>query len=127
MSDFFERNLPDTPGPDFSEVDSQSKAEELFRRGCLEKLLLLPLEFGGEDILNNVLYVPIGIAAIKARIDLNIIAPLVSEGKISQYRAVPQYQGESFIPIAVTVSAWDPGQFTSTITIWGEALKLKDG
>jgi len=109
-------------GPDFSNVDSQAKAEEMFRNGNLEKLFLMPLEFGGQDHPLNVLYVPVGVAAIKAGIDLNVIGPLASEGKFNQYKAEPEYQGKSFIPIAIKVTAWDPGQFTSTINIWGEAL-----
>jgi hypothetical protein len=109
-------------GPDFSAIDSQAKAAELFRKGDLEKLYLMPLEFGGEDIPPNVLYVPIGVAAIKSGIDNNVIGPLAAQGKITQYKAEPEYQGESFIPIAVNITAWNPGQFSTTINIWGEAL-----
>ena len=32
-------------GPDFSDVDSREKAEELFRQGVLGKAYLMPLEF----------------------------------------------------------------------------------
>jgi hypothetical protein len=109
-------------GPDFSEIDSQKKAVEMFRRGKLEKLFLMPLEFGGQDIPDNVLYVPIGVAAAKGRIDNGIIAELVRKGKVSQYTANAKYQGESFIPIAIEIVASDPGKFTTTIAIWGDAL-----
>jgi len=85
-------------GPDFSSVDSRAKAEELFLRGELEKLLLLPLEFGGDDQPENVLYVPVGVAAVKSGIDLNIISPLVSEGKISQYEAEPESRATASFP-----------------------------
>ena len=112
-------------GPDFSGIDSQAKAEDLFRRGDLEKLYLMPLEFGGEDIPLNVLYVPIGVADIKSGIDNNIIGPLAAEGTVTEYKAEPEYQGTSFIPIAVKVTAWNPGQFTTTINIWGDALGRK--
>jgi hypothetical protein len=116
------KKKPRPPGPDFSAIDSQEKAVELFRRGELEKLFLMPLEFGGQDNALNTLYVPIGVAAIKSGIDNNVIAPLVAEGKVSQYKAEPEYQGDSFIPIALKITAWDPGQFTTTINIWGDAL-----
>lgn len=116
------KKKPKPIGPDFSGIDSQAKAEELFRRGELEKLFLLPLEFGGEDIPQNTLYVPIGLAAIKSGIDNNIIRPLVADGNVTQYNAVPEYQGKSFIPIAIRIEATDPGQFVTTINIWGEAL-----
>ncbi len=37
------KKSPQPNGPDFSNIDSQAKAEELFRRGDLEKLFLMPL------------------------------------------------------------------------------------
>ena len=125
MFNFFKRKSKQETapiGPDFSDVDSAQKAEGLFRAGQLEKLFLLPLAFGGEDVPQNVLYVPIGVAGAKDGIDENVIGPLAQEGKISQYKAEPEYQGSSFIPIAVKITAWEPGQFTTTINIWGEAL-----
>ncbi len=121
MFGWFNKKSP-PPGPDFSAIDSQAKAVEMFERGELEKLFLMPLEFGGTDNPLNTLYVPIGVAAIKAGIDNNVIAPLVSEGRITKYTASPEYQGKSFIPIAIKIVASDPGEFTTTINIWGEAL-----
>ena len=109
-------------GPDFSTIDSLQKAEELFRNGQLEKLFLMPLEFGGEDNPLNTVYVTIGLAAIKAGIDNNVIGPLAAEGKITKYTATAEYQGNSFIPIAINIVASDPGHFTSTIKVWGKAL-----
>jgi len=119
---WFKRKSPPPSGPDFSGIDSQAKAEELFLRGDLEKLFLMPLEFGGEDNPLNTLFVPVGLAAIKASIDNNIIGPLAAEGKITKYTAKPEYQGKSFIPIAIKVVASEPGEFSTTIKIWGEAL-----
>jgi hypothetical protein len=66
MFDWFKKKSPQPNGPDFSEVDSQAKAEALFRQGDLEKLFLMPLEFGGQDIPVNVLYVPVGVSSSKA-------------------------------------------------------------
>ncbi len=120
IGSFKKNSSPD--GPDFSGIDSRAKAEELFRRGDLEKLFLMPLEFGGEDVPLNVLYVPIGLAGIKSRIDNNVIGPLAAEGKLTRYTATPEYQGNSFIPIAIKIVASDPGEFSTTINIWGEAL-----
>ena len=82
----------------------------------------MPLEFGGEDIPVNTLYVPVGLADVKAGIDNNIIGPLAAEGKITKYTATPEYQGKNFIPIAIKIVASDPGEFVTTINIWGEAL-----
>jgi len=122
MFGWIKKKLPESPGPDFSAIDSQAKAEELFRRGDLEKLLLLPEAFGGSDNPLNTLYVPLGIAAIKAEIDENVIAPLAADGTVTQYQAKPDYQGKSFIPIAITIVASNPGSFSTTVNIWGQAL-----
>ena len=108
--------------PDFSDIDSQAKAEEATRHGRLEKLLLVPREFGGRDIPDNRLFVPKGVAEIKAGVDLNVIAPLIAEGKLSQYNVVPRYQGVSFVPTSLEIVASDPGSFSTTINIWGEPL-----
>lgn len=112
-------------GPDFSAVDSV-KAEEMLRLGQLEKLHMLPLAFGGQDIPPNTLYVPVGIADIKAGIDENIIRPLVASGQITSYAATPAYTGASFIPISITIDASNPGSFTTVINIWGPALEDVD-
>jgi hypothetical protein len=122
MFGWSKKKSPQPAGPDFSAIDSQAKAMELFERGDLEKLFLMPLEFGGTDNPLNTLYVPVGVADIKAGIDNNVIGPLAAEGKITKYTASPEYQGKSFIPIAIKIVASDPGAFTTTINIWGEAL-----
>jgi hypothetical protein len=72
-------------GPDFSAVDTRTKAEEWVRRGDLVKLLLLPVEFGGLDDPRNTVFVPAAIVGIKAGIDQNIIIPLAAEGKLTEY------------------------------------------
>jgi hypothetical protein len=120
LFNWFKKKPPD--GPDFSAIDSREKAEALFRRGQLEKLFLLPTEFGGQDVPQNYLFVPLGVAGVKAGIDRNIILPLVREGKVIDYKVTPEYQGKSFIPIAIKIIASEPGEFTTTINIWGEAL-----
>jgi hypothetical protein len=125
MFGWFKKKSPAPNGPDFSAIDTQAKAEDLFRRGDLEKLFLLPLEFGGQDIPDNFLYVPIGVAEIKRGTDDNVIGPLVAAGKVTQYTATPEYQGSSFIPIAIKIFASNPGQFAATINIWGDALAQK--
>ncbi len=112
-------------GPDFSGIDSKAEAEAHLQSGELEKLFLLPAEFGGTDDPRNVVYVPRGFVAIKSGIDTNIVKPLVAEGKITQYQAIPEYQGKSFVPIAIKIVATNPGSFTSDINIWGQALARK--
>ena len=72
LSWFKKREAPGI-GPDYRDIDSREKAEDLYRRGELKKVLLLPAEFGGQDILANVVYVPATTAQLKARLDLNTI------------------------------------------------------
>ena len=127
MLGWFKKKPPPPNGPDFSAIDSQARAEELFRRGELEKLFLMPLAFGGEDIPPNTVYVPVGFATIKDRIDHNVIGPLVEAGTVTSYTASPQYQGASFIPISIRIVASNPGEFTTTLNIWGDALAAGEG
>ncbi|WP_207548724.1 hypothetical protein [Mycolicibacterium peregrinum] len=114
--------------PDFSMVDSAQKAEELYAQGQLERMLLLPAEFGGVDIEQNVVYVPVGFTAAKAEIDNNVISPLIQEGKVQAYSAVPEYEGASFVPIAIQISAWHPDSpetstVAGTLAAWGSAVE----
>jgi hypothetical protein len=108
-------------GPDFSDV-TQAVAEQMFRAGRLEKLFLLPPEFGGADIPENFVYVPIGLAAAKQDIDMNLVAPMVQQGTVKEYSATPEYSGKSFVPVAVHVRASNPGSFQAVVNIWGDAL-----
>ena len=122
MFGWFKRKSSPSEGPDFSEVDSLAKAEALYRKGRLEKLFLMPLEFGGEDHPLNTLYVPVGTAALKSSTDNNVIGPLAEEGKVTQYQATPRYQGKSQIPISIQIVASGTTEFRFEIKIWGEAL-----
>lgn len=115
-------DAPKHPGPDFSQVDSLAKAETLHREGVLETLLLLPRELGGEEVPGNVLFVPLGVGAMKARIDVGVIVPLAREGKVTKYSAEPEYEGDSFIPVAIRVHAHSPGEFRERIVLWGKEL-----
>ena len=109
-------------GPDYSAVDSREKAQALVQRGELARILMMPAALGGPDVEPNALYVPPFVADIKSDVDNNIVLPLAQEGKIRHYQAAPQYEGNSFVPTAIVVTATDPGSFTQTIQIWGSAL-----
>ena len=123
MFDWFKKQSP-TPngGPDFSDINSKEKAEARLQSGELEKLFLLPPEFGGIDDPRNICFVPRGFVAIKLGIDTNIIKPLIESEKITEYQATPEYQGKSFVPVAIKIVARNPGAFNTEINIWGEAL-----
>ena len=81
MFGWFKKKASRPISPDFSAVDTKEKAEEMFRRGKLEKLFLIPPEFGGQDNNLNYVFVPLGVASLKARMDNNVIAPLIASWK----------------------------------------------
>jgi hypothetical protein len=109
-------------GPDYSHVDSNEKAVELYRRGELVKLLLMPLDFGGADVPLNVVYVPEFVVDVKAGIDMNVVMPMIQQGECRRYAAEPRYEGASVVPTAIAIKASDPGLFQTQIRIWGGAL-----
>ena len=94
----------------------------MFRNGKLEKLFLVPLEFGGRETRDNTFFVPLGTAAVKAGIDTNVIRPLILQDKVSQYTANVTYDGASVVPTSVEIVASNPSEFRTTIAIWGSAL-----
>ncbi len=109
-------------GPDYSHIDSDDQVQRLVATGELVPLLLLPADFGGEPVRQNTVHVPPFVADLKADADRNIILPLAAEGKITRYRAEPEYAGRSFVPIAIKLIATDPANFTYDLAIWGAAL-----
>ena len=123
MFGWFKKGAAPRSGPDFRAVDSLAKAQQLAQSGQLQKMFLLPVEFGGEDIPPNWVLVPSWVVEKKAETDNNVIRPLAAEGKVSSYRATPQYQGKSFVPNAISIEASNPGSFSMIIAIWGDALE----
>ncbi|TDF61172.1 hypothetical protein E1J61_32805 [Cupriavidus sp. L7L] len=123
MLKWFKKLGAPSVGPDYRHVDSRGKAEDLCKRGELMKLVLMPLEFGGEDILPNTVYVPAHAAESKARIDQRTVVPLAQKGQIRRYSATPEYEGKSFIPSMIRISASDPGHFEASVAVWGKALQ----
>lgn len=111
---------PPTRVLDFADVDSREKAEALVGQGLLEKIHLFPLEFGGEEVLANVAYVPIGVGQAKAMADGTVMT-LIEEGQVTQYEVAPEYKGNSFVPARIVIKTWKPdadGAFHPTIEIW---------
>lgn len=123
MLNWWKRRVASSASPDYRHVDSLQKAQRLYRRGELAKLLLLPAEFGGRDVASNVVYVPSSVVESKVRIDLNTIAPMVEKGQARSYTAAPEYEGKSVIPSCIRIAATDPGCFEFVIAIWGKVLE----
>ena len=109
-------------GPEFSDVDSLAKAQQRADSGELQPLLLLPAQFGGSSVPENIVYVPAWFAQLKDDFDFNVVRPLIGEGKVSRYSAVPEYQGSSFVPISIQIVASDPSRVGIVLRLWGDAL-----
>lgn len=122
MFGWLKKIINPTSGPDFSGVDSREKAEELCTRGELVKLLLTPVEFGGQDVPSNVVYVPLVVAQLKQSTDASIVPTIMEQRKTKRYAAEPQYDGASVVPCAIKIVLSDPGEFPVLIRIWGKAL-----
>ena len=120
LRDFFQGRRQEQSGPDFSDVDQQAAAE-LGRQGVLVPLYMMPLRFGGEESAQNCLFVPPVVVALKDRCD-DMVEDLLRQEKVNGYQCLPEYQGESFVPVSITVIAKMKGEpvFTQRIRIWGD-------
>ena len=104
----------------FSGLDSLEKVQAASARGELEKLYLLPPQFGGKDVAENIVYVPLGIAPVKERTDATV-AELLRSGAITKYTATPEYGGTSFVPKKIVIKAWHPQKeagLNSVLEVW---------
>lgn len=112
---------PPFPGPDYSNVDSRSKAASLVEAGELIKLQLLPAVFGGDAQDHNMVFVPPFVLDIKAGIDNDTVMSLVQQGMVQRYSASPKYHGKSVVPMAIEIKT-SPANFNAVLKIWGPIL-----
>ena len=104
-------------GPDFSEIDSNEKAIDLYNKGELVKIHLMPIEFGGDDNPMNTLYAPEFAKEFKGRFD-GMIEQMLIDGKQLSYSTSPKYKGNSFIPSQLIITVDGDVNFEETINIW---------
>lgn len=104
-------------GPDYSAIDSNEKAQQLYAKKELVKLHLMPLDWGGEDIAMNIIYVPEFVVEEKAVID-GMIEDLLVAGLSIHYSCSPEYKGNSLIPSRLLISYSGDRVNTHTIEIW---------
>jgi hypothetical protein len=105
---------------DFADVDSLGKVQALASGGKLEKVYLFPLALGGQDIPQNIAYVPPVIAGAKRKID-GTIERMFKEGSVTQYKTDLEYKGKSFVPSKIKIKTWHPersGEVSHTIEVW---------
>ncbi|MEK6507534.1 hypothetical protein [Myroides sp. C4067] len=118
--DIFKRKPPavePTDTCDYTQICSHKEAERHFNKGHLDKLHLIGLVFGGDDSPFNILYVSPEAALQKREID-NYIVDLLQQGYKVQYKAFPEYKGNSFVPSKVIIEVDGDQVFTKEIEIW---------
>jgi hypothetical protein len=103
--------------PDYSHIDSNEKAQQLCAAKELVKLHLMPLDWGGEDIALNIIYVPEFVLELKAVID-GVIEDFLTAGLSIHYSCSPEYRGNSFIPCSLVISYSGDRENKHTIEIW---------
>ena len=120
LFDIFRKKQDDStakPVLDYSTIDSKEKAQELFAKGQLVKLYLMPLEFGGPDSSINTLLVPEFANNQKKNFDSKVYDMLKS-GLQLNYSANPEYKGSSFIPGKLIINVKGDKTITEVINIW---------
>jgi len=75
---------------DYSHVTSRQAAEAMVAKGELATILLFPAEFGGEDVPENMVYVPPGISELKAR-NTETLIRFFKDGLIDNITVTPEY------------------------------------
>ena len=113
-------SAPNHSGLDFSDVTSIEQSRALAEEGRLFPIHLMPLEFGGQDIPLNILYVPPGVPEVKDQITA-MIYKLANDGIVTNMTVKPSYKGNSLIPSRIyieTFSDANSGSFNPTIEIW---------
>ena len=89
---------------DFAQVTNLEQARELAAKGQLAKLLLFPAEFGGQDAVMNIVYVPP--RSVRQRTaHIQMLRAWVQEGVVNSLDIRPEYKGTSFVPSRVHMSA----------------------
>jgi hypothetical protein len=111
---------PSEPARDYSHVTSREAAEALVAKGELFTVLLFPQEFGGEEIQENIVYVPPGIPELKAQ-NTDTLIRFFKDGLIDNLTVTPEYKGDSLVPSRIVIKATHGskgGSFEPTIEVW---------
>jgi hypothetical protein len=96
-------------------------AEAQHAMGELERMLLLPDVFGGDDRPENVVYVPAGFGAIRDETWTNVVIQLAQAGDVDEISVIPEYKGSSLVPTRIRLRAWHSeksGRLDSTLEVW---------
>lgn len=108
---------PVSPPIDYAAISSRDQLLALYERGVLTKVFLRPSDLGGKDDSTNVVYIPIEAAALKIKLDEEIMTAAL-KGDVSRYRAQPVYAPRSFIPKEIVVEVTGRLTIRRVITVW---------
>ena len=107
--------------PGFEGIRSLNDARRACMNGELAKALLVPIEFGGEDVPQNVVYVSPAACEAQSAIIKDLIGFVREQGAI-QLHAVPEYRGDCFVPSRIIYQAFPQAtQFAPmvrVVSIW---------
>jgi hypothetical protein len=108
-------------GPDFSTVTTKAAARQLVREGKLVRIHYFPLELGGPDEPHNVGFVTPEAATAREML-VGTLVRFLEDGLIDTLRVVPEYAGESIVPIRIVMEARregdEEGGFNGSIEVW---------
>ena len=102
---------------DLASITSTDQAKALFEQGKIDRVYLMPLDFGGIEASINILYIPKKQADEKRKIDQEIYE-LAVDGLIKNYEANPTYQGDSFVPTSIEIKATGKQTYIRVINIY---------
>lgn len=119
LFDFLKKKTTSDPPPEcnYADVCGIQEAEHYYKTGQLGKLYLIGHAFGGDDSPFNILYAPKEAVAQKQQIDKGL-EELLAQGLNLQYRAFPEYKGNSFIPSKVIIEVDGDKTYIEEIDIW---------
>lgn len=110
----------EVPPPDFSDVTTRAAARRLVREGRLVEVSLFPVELGGPDEPDNLGFITPEAAFVRAMV-IGTFGRFLEEGVIDRLEVVPDYKGDSIVPVRVTMTAShseSEGSIGTTIDVW---------
>ena len=103
----------------FEHVDTPDALAAERDAGTLKPALLLPKELGGNDVAENIVYVPVH--AIQAQsVGIEGLFTAIKQG-LTEVSIAPEYKGLSLVPARIHITARKPGnepQYRFQNTIW---------
>ena len=101
--------------PDFKQIRSDREAAR--SAANLVRVLLVPVELGGEQDFDNHAYITPAAARAKAEIDA-MLAPLAARREIDYYQARTRFKGASVVPSEILISVVGPKRMQYRIKVW---------